>query len=91
MFYVKDFVDKAQILKVKVLSKQDALDMQIEGADESTAAFKFVGTKNNIENAKALMDYLVTSHQELDTLQVSFRYYNSNNFQIEDRFSLINS
>ena len=70
MIYIKDFVDKAQILKVKVLSKQDAIDMQIEGADESTAAFKFVGTKNNIENAKALMDYLVTSHQELDTLQV---------------------
>jgi len=66
---IQDFVDKAQILKVKVLSKQDAIDMQIEGADESTAAFKFVGTKNNIENAKALMDYLVTSHQELDTLQ----------------------
>lgn len=44
--------------------------MQIEGADETTAAFKFVGTKNNIENAKALMDYLITSHQELDTLQV---------------------
>merc|ERR1711990_325929 len=64
---IQDFVDKAQILKVKVLSKQDAIDMQIEGADESTAAFKFVGTKNNIE--KALMDYLVTSHQELDTLQ----------------------
>jgi len=66
---IQDFVDKAQILKVKVLTKQDATDMQIEGADESTAAFKFVGTKNNIENAKALMDYLVTSHQELDTLQ----------------------
>jgi len=68
---IQAFVDKAQILKVKVLSKQDAVDMQIEGADESTAAFKFVGTKNNIENAKALMDYLVTSHQELDTLQES--------------------
>jgi len=68
---IQDFVDKAQILKVKVLSKQDAVDMQIEGADETTAAFKFVGTKNNIDNAKALMDYLVTSHQELDTLQES--------------------
>ena len=55
---------------MKVLTKQDAIDMQIEGADETTAAFKFVGTKNNIENAKALMDYLITSHQELDTLQV---------------------
>lgn len=52
------------------MTKQDAVDMQIEGADETTAAFKFVGTKNNIENAKALMDYLITSHQELDTLQV---------------------
>lgn len=66
---IQDFVDKAQILKVKVLTKQDATDMQIEGADDNMTAFKFVGTKNNIENAKALMDYLITSHKELDSLQ----------------------
>ena len=90
MIYFKDFVDKAQILKVKVLSKQDAIDMQIEGADESTAAFKFVGTKNNIENAKALMDYLVTSHQELDTLQVTSHTKGHNLYKIIiNRFGLV--
>ena len=61
----------SNILKAKVLSPKDATEAKIETKEGTMTVFKFIGTKNNIENAKALMDYLVNSHNELDLLMVS--------------------
>jgi len=58
----------SNILKAKVLSPKDATEAKIETKEGTMTVFKFIGTKNNIENAKALMDYLVNSHNELDLL-----------------------
>ena len=60
----------SNILKAKVLSPKDATEAKIETKEGTMTVFKFIGTKNNIENAKALMDYLVNSHNELDLLMV---------------------
>ena len=77
----------SSILKAKVLSPKDAIEANIETKEGALTVFKFIGTKNNIENAKAIMDYLVNSHNELDLLMVrnladpltiiSQKYYNS--------------
>ena len=57
------------MLKVRVLSEEDA--KAVEGAsDPSVCAFKFIGTRVNNQNAKALMDYLVQSLKQIDELQV---------------------
>ena len=57
------------MLKVRVLSEEDA--KSIPGADDpNVCAFKFIGTRINNMNAKALMDYLVQSLKEIDELQV---------------------
>jgi len=65
---IQDIIDKSQVLKVKVLSEDDA--KSIPGADDPTVcAFKFIGTRMNNQNAKALMDYLVQSLKEIDELQ----------------------
>ena len=61
----------SSILKAKVLSPKDAIEANIETKEGALTVFKFIGTKNNIENAKAIMDYLVNSHNELDLLMVS--------------------
>ena len=71
-------MDKSKIIKAVVLTKEDAADSGIEGVDEVTTAFKFIGTKSNISNARALMDYIVHSHKEIDSIMVSsssFRLY----------------
>ena len=60
----------SSILKAKVLSPKDAIEANIETKEGALTVFKFIGTKNNIENAKAIMDYLVNSHNELDLLMV---------------------
>lgn len=65
---IQDIVDMSNILKAKVLSPKDATEAKIETKEGTMTVFKFIGTKNNIENAKALMDYLVNSHNELDLL-----------------------
>lgn len=65
---IQDIVDMSNILKAKVLSPKDAIEAKIETKEGTMTVFKFIGTKNNIENAKALMDYLVNSHNELDLL-----------------------
>lgn len=65
---IQDIVDMSNILKAKVLSPKDATEAKIDTKDGTMTVFKFIGTKNNIENAKALMDYLVDSHTELDQL-----------------------
>jgi len=65
---IQDIVDMSNILKAKVLSPKDAIEAKIETKEGTMTVFKFIGTKNNIENAKALMDYLVNSHIELDLL-----------------------
>jgi len=65
---IQDIVDMSNILKAKVLSPKDATEAKIETKEGTMTVFKFIGTKNNIENAKALMDYLVNSHNELDVL-----------------------
>lgn len=61
-------MDKSKIIKAVVLTKEDAADSGIEGVDEVTTAFKFIGTKSNISNARALMDYIVHSHKEIDSI-----------------------
>ena len=71
-------MDRSKIIKAVVLTKEDAADSGIEGVDEVTTAFKFIGTKSNISNARALMDYIVHSHKEIDSIMVSsfsFRLY----------------
>ena len=78
----------SSILKAKVLSPKDAIEANIETKEGALTVFKFIGTKNNIENAKAIMDYLVNSHNELDLLMVRNivdpltiiyqKYYNAN-------------
>jgi len=65
---IQDIVDKSKIIKAVVLTKEDAADSGIEGVDEVTTAFKFIGTKSNISNARALMDYIVHSHKEIDSI-----------------------
>jgi len=65
---IQDIVDMSSILKAKVLSPKDAIEANIETKEGALTVFKFIGTKNNIENAKAIMDYLVNSHNELDLL-----------------------
>ena len=67
-------MDKSKIIKAVVLTKEDAAGSGIEGVDEVTTAFKFIGTKSNISNARALMDYIVHSHKEIDSIMVSKLY-----------------
>lgn len=65
---IQDIIDKSHVLKVRVLSEEDS--KAIPGADDPTyCAFKFIGTRINNLNAKALMDYLVQSLKEIDELQ----------------------
>jgi len=61
-------VDKSKIIKAVVLTKDDAAGSGIEGVNNITTAFKFIGTKSNISNARALMDYIVHSHNEIDSI-----------------------
>ena len=70
-------MDKSKIIKAVVLTKDDAAGSGIEGVNNITTAFKFIGTKSNISNARALMDYIVHSHNEIDSILVS-----SNNLPI---------
>lgn len=65
---IQDIVDKSKIIKAVVLTKDDAADSGIEGVNNVTTAFKFIGTKSNISNARALMDYIVHSHKEIDSI-----------------------
>jgi len=65
---IQDIIDKSHVLKVRVLSEDDA--KAVPGADDpNVCAFKFIGTRVNNQNAKALMDYLVQSLKEIDELQ----------------------
>jgi len=65
---IQDIIDKSQVLKVRVLSEEDA--RSIPGADSAdVCCFKFIGTLVNNQNAKALMDYLVQSLKEIDVMQ----------------------
>ena len=64
-------MDKSKIIKAVVLTKDDAAGSGIEGVNNITTAFKFIGTKSNISNARALMDYIVHSHNEIDSILVS--------------------
>ena len=58
------------MLKIKVLSAEDAKN--IDGADDpSVTVCQFIGTRSNNENAKALLDYLVSFLKEIETLQVN--------------------
>ena len=78
-------MDKSKIIKAVVLTKEDAADSGIEGVDEVTTAFKFIGTKSNISNARALMDYIVHSHKEIDSIMVSL----SSSFRLSRKKILI--
>jgi len=65
---IQDIIDKSHVLKVRVLSEEDA--KAVDGAsDPAVCAFKFIGTRVNNQNAKALMDYLVQSLKQIDELQ----------------------
>ena len=68
-------MDKSKIIKAVVLTKEDAADSGIEGVDEVTTAFKFIGTKSNIANARVLMDYIVHSHKEIDSIMVALSLF----------------
>lgn len=57
-----------------MLSEEDAKNIPGAG-DPNLCAFKFIGTRTNNQNAKALMDYLVQSLKEIDNLQVSVSYF----------------
>ena len=68
---IKEIIAKSGILKIKIMSVEDALSANVEGADDpDRTAFKFVGTKSSCENAIALMDFIVKSQQDIDQLLV---------------------
>ena len=53
------------------MAREDCADLNIEGVDDpDMTPFKFIGRMQSCTNAKTLMDYLIQSHKELDTLQV---------------------
>jgi fragile X mental retardation protein len=65
---IQDIVDKSQVLKIKILSPEDSKN--IDGADDpSMTVCQFIGTRSNNENAKALLDYLVSFLKEIESLQ----------------------
>lgn len=67
---ITDILDKTGLLKVKIMAREDCADLNIEGVDDpDMTPFKFIGRMQSCTNAKTLMDYLIQSHKELDTLQ----------------------
>ena len=53
------------------MTTEEGQSANIEGADDpDKTAFKFVGTKNSCEDAITLMDYIIKSQQDIDTLLV---------------------
>ena len=68
----QEIIEKSAILKIKILTAEEGRNAQVEGADDpDKTAFKFVGTKDACVNAIALMDYIIKSQQDIDTLLVS--------------------
>lgn len=66
---IQEIIEKSAILKIKILTAEEGRNAQVEGADDpDKTAFKFVGTKDACVNAIALMDYIIKSQQDIDTL-----------------------
>jgi len=64
---IQEMIDKSGVLRVRVIGDEEE---DPERTDEGMVPFRFVGTKESIRNANALLDYHVAYLKDLDNLRL---------------------
>lgn len=81
---IQEMIDKSGVLRVRVVGDEENTDKKNE---PGLVPFRFVGTRESIRNAKALLDYHVAYLRDLDQLRMEQLSINQRIKQLDGNFS----